>query len=90
MTTQYNVDGAKAYHTSDKLSQIKQSRLDWERIAANWVRYCENHDVYASVDGNAVVVSVPWTKRELDGSVTRGTDYVRCHTLKEVKAALGY
>ena len=77
MVTEYNIDGAKAKAT-------------WESIAASWVRYCEEHDVYACVEGNSVVLTIHWTKRELDGSITCGCDYKRCSTLKQIKALLGY
>ena len=61
-----------------------------ERVLADYVRYCESHCVEATIDGNSVVVVCPWTKRELDGSVTRGNDYVPCATFAQVRRALGY
>lgn len=91
MCRQFRLHDGQLLEMSGIEIMLKQAmkQADRDRQLASWVRYCEQHSVYAMVDepNDCVLVTVPWTHLE---SGLQGSDSIRCATFEQVKAALGY
>lgn len=61
--------------------------MNLEQLAA----YARQHDpAHAIVQGGHVVLFLPFTKSTPEGFRAVGVDVVKCKTLREVRAQLGY